>query len=107
MKVQYLIFLTDQQGILDHSKALISEITHSGLQKLIADGVVQGGMLTKANTILSALENGVSAVRVMNGKDALKGLWSDPVGTWCFPKARQDYLRSANTLEESLSYAYN
>ncbi len=81
---KYLIFLTDQKGILNEGMDLIPELSISGLHTLIEEEIVQGGMLTKTKTILSALENGVKAVRVMNGKDCAKGLWSNHVGTWCF-----------------------
>lgn len=83
LKAHYLVFLTDQSGILDNQGQLISKISCSGLQDLVQSQVVTGGMLTKVNTILSALKGGVQAVRVMNGQESLKGLWSDPIGTWC------------------------
>jgi acetylglutamate kinase len=63
-----LFFLTDQDGILDGEKKLISEINSAGLESLLSSGVVQGGMLAKTQTILHALYNGISRVRVMNGR---------------------------------------
>ena len=87
LKAKYLIFLTDQKGILNERTELIPELSISGLYTLIEDEIVQGGMLTKTKTILSALETGVKAVRVMNGKDCVKGLWSNHVGTWCLSES--------------------
>jgi acetylglutamate kinase len=86
LKIKHLIFLTDQTGILDTQGNLIKELSQANVQGLIDDEVVTGGMYTKTLTILHALKNGVSSVRVMNGKDCLKGLWSDLVGTWCLPE---------------------
>jgi acetylglutamate kinase len=83
LKAQYLIFLTDQKGILNEGMQLIPELGISGLHTLIEEEIVKGGMLTKTKTILSALESGVKAVRVMNGLDCVKGLWSNHIGTWC------------------------
>ncbi len=87
LKAKYLIFLTDQKGILSERMELIPELSISGLHTLIEEEVVLGGMLTKTKTILSALEGGVKAVRVMNGKDCVKGLWSNHVGTWCLAES--------------------
>ncbi len=85
LKAKYLVFLTDQSGILNRDREIIPKISISELNHLIEDGVVTQGMLTKTKTILAALESGVTAVRVMNGLETLKGLWSDPIGTWCLP----------------------
>lgn len=83
LEAEYLIFLTDQKGILNQSQKLIPEVCKQELYSLIDNDVVQGGMLTKTRTILSALESGVRAVRVMNGRDSVNGLWSNHIGTWC------------------------
>jgi acetylglutamate kinase len=66
LKVQNLLFLTDQDGILGADRKLIPEIDRNGLEKLIGDKVVQGGMLAKAQTIMHALSHGIQSVRVMN-----------------------------------------
>lgn len=92
LQAVYLIFLTDQNGILNEGHDLIPELSSSGLHTLIEDEVVRGGMLTKAKTILDALQNGVKAVRIMNGKDCVKGLWSNQVGTWCIDQTEADSI---------------
>jgi len=85
LKAEYLIFLTDQAGILNFQKQLIEKLSEDQLQTLVNKEVVTGGMLTKTRALQYALKNGVKAVRVMNTKDTMKGLWSDQVGTWCVP----------------------
>lgn len=80
---QHLIFWTDQMGILNTSGQLIPALTDLELEGLVEREVVTGGMLTKTNSILFALKNGVTTVRVMNGKDAVVGRKSDLIGTWC------------------------
>lgn len=91
LNAKYLIFLTDQKGILSENGDLIPELSISGLHTIIEEEVVQGGMLTKVRTILAALESGgVKAVRVMNGQDCVKGLWSNHIGTWCLKESNPE-----------------
>lgn len=97
LQVQQLIFFTDQTGILDSAGQPISEIRAAALEKLVQDRVVTGGMLTKVLTILDALKGGVDVVRVLNSKDAIKGLWTDSVGTFCY---RDGFKRWSAELEE-------
>jgi len=67
LKIKKVLFLTDQNGILDSDGTVLPELDASELDQLIESGVVQGGMLTKTRTILDALRNGVGAVHVING----------------------------------------
>ncbi len=66
--IQKMIFLTDQNGILNEEGKVIPELDASELEMLIQSGTVSGGMLVKTRTILDALKNGVSAVHVIDGK---------------------------------------
>lgn len=79
----YLIFLTDQPGILDREGRVLRFASATDLHRCLADGTVKGGMATKVRAILQALNGGVSAVRVLHAKAAVDGLWSNDVGTWC------------------------
>lgn len=81
--VNYLIFLTDQEGILDSNGKPYQTLSQSDLVHMLETGVVTGGMATKVRSILHAFNSGVSTVRVLNTKSIRKGLWSDLVGTWC------------------------
>lgn len=84
LKVDQLLFLTDQAGIWDGDKKVIHEASEKDLEALIADQVVQGGMLTKTRAVQFALAQGIEVVRVLNARDVMKGLWSDWVGTTCY-----------------------
>lgn len=88
---KYLIFLTDQKGILGQDGRLLSKIRHDDLQTLVDNDVVTDGMLTKTLSVISALQGGVSAVRIMDAKASIDGLWSNQIGTWCLPEPK--YLR--------------
>lgn len=93
LEVSKLIFLTDQDGVLDSTKNLISELAASELEELIERRVVKDGMLAKVRTILHALQNRVSSVHVLNARrprvliDEVLG--SGALGTICTltPKA--------------------
>ncbi|CAM5772286.1 acetylglutamate kinase [Labrys miyagiensis] len=63
-----LLLLTDVPGILDKDKKLIEEIDVEGIRRLIADGTITGGMIPKVETCIYALERGVEAVVIMDGK---------------------------------------
>ncbi len=83
LKAKKLIYLTDQNGILNEDKNLIPFVSEQQLHSLIENGVVSGGMYTKVLTVLDALKNGVEQVRIMHGSEAKNGLWSDYIGTFC------------------------
>ncbi|MBP0577822.1 acetylglutamate kinase [Labrys sp. LIt4] len=63
-----LLLMTDVPGILDKDKNLIEEIDVEGIRRLIADGTITGGMIPKVETCIYALEKGVEAVVIMDGK---------------------------------------
>jgi acetylglutamate kinase len=62
VRVEKMVFLTDQEGILNGDGKLIPSLSIQELNELIEKGVVQGGMLTKARAVIHALENGVDEV---------------------------------------------
>ncbi len=65
-----LLFLTDVPGVLDASGNLIRELTRAEAEALIADGTISGGMIPKVETCLAALDQGVEAVVIVNGRVA-------------------------------------
>lgn len=84
-KAEQLLFYTDMPGILNREKGLLRTLAEEDLQGLIDDGVVVGGMMTKTRAVQYALANGVGTVRILSAKEAIKGLWSDWIGTMCRP----------------------
>lgn len=87
-----MIFLTDQDGILDGNGKLLPQLDAGDLEQLIEDGVVKEGMLAKTRTILHALQNNVTNVHILNAKrhDALiEELFTDTgSGTVCRLRSR-------------------
>jgi acetylglutamate kinase len=68
MDAERLLFLTDVPGVLDKDKQLIPELTIAQARALIADGTISGGMIPKVETCIEALDRGVKAVVIVNGR---------------------------------------
>ncbi|WP_245943949.1 acetylglutamate kinase [Acuticoccus kandeliae] len=63
-----LLFLTDVDGVLGADGQLIKELTVAEARRLMASGVISGGMVPKVETCIAALERGVEGVVILNGK---------------------------------------
>ncbi|KMW58209.1 Acetylglutamate kinase [Candidatus Rhodobacter oscarellae] len=63
-----LLLLTDVSGVKDADGEVLSEITPDEARKLTAEGVIAGGMIPKTETALHAMENGVRAVVILDGR---------------------------------------
>ena len=68
MTAKRLLLLTDVPGVLDKNKNLIPEMTIEDCRRLIADGTITDGMIPKIETCIYALERGVEAVVILDGK---------------------------------------
>ncbi len=65
-----LYMLTDVAGVLDKDGKLIAEMTVSEARARIDDGTIKGGMIPKIETCINAVENGVAAATVIDGRVA-------------------------------------
>ena len=63
-----LLLLTDVAGIKDARGEVIRETTPGEIRAMIADGTISGGMIPKAETVLYAIEAGVRAVVILDGR---------------------------------------
>lgn len=61
------LLLTDVPGVMDASGNVIPELTVSQTRQLIADGVVNGGMIPKVETCMHAVGGGVDAAVIIDG----------------------------------------
>ncbi len=68
MGAKRLLLLTDVPGVLDKNKTLLPELTIDECRRLIADGTITDGMIPKIETCIYALEQGVEAVVILDGK---------------------------------------
>ena len=84
LKAKRLLLLTDVPGVLDKSKKLIAELSVAEARKLIADGTISGGMIPKVETCLAAVDGGVEAAVIVDGRvphAILLELFSEGAGT--------------------------
>ncbi len=65
-----LMLLTDIQGVMDKDKNLLTNLSTDDARSLIADGTAQGGMIPKLNTAIDAVQSGVDAVVILDGRRA-------------------------------------
>ena len=63
-----LMLLTDVDGVLDKDGKLIGDMSVEQARELVADGTISGGMIPKLETCISAVENGVEAAVIMDGR---------------------------------------
>ncbi|MDB5510831.1 MAG: Acetylglutamate kinase [Enterovirga sp.] len=68
MGAKRFLLLTDVPGVLDKQGQLVPELTIEDCRRLIADGTITGGMIPKIETCIYALERGVEAVVILDGK---------------------------------------
>lgn len=63
-----LLLLTDVPGVKNAEGEVVTELTPDQLRTMIADGTVAGGMIPKTETALAAIEGGVRAVVILDGR---------------------------------------
>lgn len=67
LRAEKLILLTNTNGILDENGEPITALDAPQAAALINSGIIKDGMLPKINCALSALQNGVASVQIING----------------------------------------
>jgi len=68
LKADRLLLLTDVAGVKDGSGEVVTELTASYIRQLTSEGVIAGGMIPKTETALAALEGGVRAAVILDGR---------------------------------------
>ena len=63
-----LMLLTNTQGLLDKGGELLTGLDADDVDRLIDDGTIHGGMLPKIRCALSAVNTGVSAAHIIDGR---------------------------------------
>jgi acetylglutamate kinase len=63
-----LFLLTDVAGVLDKQKQLLTDLTPRDIDALRADGTITGGMIPKLETCVHAVEGGVEAAVILDGR---------------------------------------
>ncbi len=68
LNAEKLILLTNIPGILDQDRNLLTGLTLTDIDKLIADGTISGGMIPKTRCGTDALKGGVNSVHIIDGR---------------------------------------
>lgn len=70
LRADRLLLLTDVTGVKNASGEVVTSMTPEEVRAMIADGTIAGGMIPKAETALRAIEDGVRAVVILDGRVA-------------------------------------
>lgn len=65
-----LLLMTDVPGVLDKEGQLMTDLSVADCKRLRQDGTISGGMIPKLETCLTAVQNGVEAAVILDGRIA-------------------------------------
>ena len=68
LKADRLLLLTDVAGVKDASGEVVTQLNPEQIRAMIDDGTIAGGMIPKVETALKAIEDGVRAVVILDGR---------------------------------------
>ncbi len=68
LKSRRLLLMTNVEGVLSKNKKIIEEISSSEVSEMINNNTITEGMIPKINTCLDAVDNGVTAVGIIDGR---------------------------------------
>ncbi|HKL07001.1 MAG TPA: acetylglutamate kinase [Roseovarius sp.] len=68
LKADRLLLLTDIDGVRDAAGEVVTELTADQIREMTKDGTIAGGMIPKTETALAAIEGGVRAVVILDGR---------------------------------------
>ncbi|MGE4430562.1 MAG: acetylglutamate kinase [Sphingobium sp.] len=68
VKASRFFLLTDVPGVLDKEKQLLTDLDPEKIKELQEDGTITGGMIPKLETCIHAVENGVDAAVILDGR---------------------------------------
>lgn len=108
LRAEKLILMTDTPGLIDTRGRLITGLTASAIERLLAEGAIRGGMLPVLSSALAAVKNGVRAAHIIDGRVPnallLEVLTSEGVGTAICSDAGPHFLADTRRyLSESAS----
>ena len=68
LNAKRLLLLTDVKGVLDKSGELIRSLGAKDVPELVANGTAKGGMIPKLETAAKAVDTGVEAAVILDGR---------------------------------------
>ncbi len=68
LKADRLLLLTDVSGVKNEAGEVVTQLTPADVRDMIAKGAISGGMIPKVETALAAVEGGVRATVILDGR---------------------------------------
>lgn len=68
LKADRLLLLTDVSGVKNSEGEVVTELKTEQIRQMTRDGVIAGGMIPKTETALDAIERGVRAAVILDGR---------------------------------------
>ncbi len=68
LRAARFFLLTDVPGVLSKEGALLTDLTPGQVRGLVEDGTISGGMIPKLETCVSAVQSGVDAAVILDGR---------------------------------------
>lgn len=68
LKADRLLLLTDVSGVKNRDGEVVTQLSPDDVRAMIADGTISGGMIPKVETALAAVEGGVRAAVILDGR---------------------------------------
>ncbi len=68
LKADRLLLLTDVSGVKNEAGEVVTELSLAEVREMIDHGTISGGMIPKVDTALTAVENGVRAAAILDGR---------------------------------------
>ena len=68
LKADRLLLLTDVAGVKNAAGEVVTELSAAQIREMTEDGTIAGGMIPKTETALAAIEGGVRAAVILDGR---------------------------------------
>ncbi|KAJ01693.1 acetylglutamate kinase [Sulfitobacter mediterraneus] len=68
LKADRLLLLTDVAGVKNGDGEVLTELTSDQIRDMVAEGTIAGGMIPKTETALAAIDGGVRAAVIIDGR---------------------------------------
>ncbi len=68
LKADRLLLLTDVPGVKNDAGDVLTELSAQQIREMTMDGTIAGGMIPKTETALAAIQQGVRAVVILDGR---------------------------------------
>jgi len=68
LKADRLLLLTDVSGVKNADGEVVTELSSGQIREMTREGVIAGGMIPKPETALDAIDRGVRAVVILDGR---------------------------------------